>query len=211
MADLEWTIHAREFVNCNCAYGCPCQFNALPTYGSCAAVIGIAIERGFHGPTQLDGLKAAAIFSWPGAIHEGKGAVQVIIDRHALPQQRAALLRILSGEDTQPGATIFQVFSTVLDTVYDPIDAEIDIAVDQEKRIARLFVAGLIDSRGEPIRNPVTGAEHRARIDLPAGFEYSIAEIGRGWSVTQGSIPLTLADSHSQFAELHLSQNGVLH
>jgi hypothetical protein len=211
MADLEWTIHAREFVNCNCAYGCPCQFNALPTYGSCTAVVGIAIDRGFHGTTQLDGLKAAGIFAWPGAIHEGKGAVQVIIDRHASPQQRDALLRILSGQDTQPGATIFQVFSTVLDTVHEPIDAEIEIAIDQEKRIARLFVDGLIDSRGEPIRNPVTGAEHRARIDLPAGFEYSIAEIGRGWSVTQGAVALTLADSHSQFAELHLSQNGVLH
>lgn len=211
MADLEWTIHAREFVNCNCAYGCPCQFNALPTYGNCVAVIGIAIDRGFHGATSLDGLNVAAIFAWPGAIHEGKGAAQVIIDRRATPQQRAALLRILSGEDTVPGATIFQVFSTVLETLHEPIDAAIEIAIDQEKRVAHLFVDGLIDSRGEPIRNPVTGAEHRARIDLPAGFEYSLAEIGRGWSVTQGAIALNLADSHGQFAELHLSQNGVLH
>ncbi len=77
MADLEWTIHAQEFVNCNCAYGCPCQFNALPTHGNCSAVIGITIDRGFHGATRLDGLNAAAVFAWPGAIHEGKGAVQV--------------------------------------------------------------------------------------------------------------------------------------
>jgi hypothetical protein len=211
MADLEWTIHAREFVNCNCAYGCPCQFNALPTHGYCAAVIGIAIDRGFHGSTQLDGLNVAGIFSWPGAIHEGRGAAQVIIDRRASPQQREALLRILSGQDTLPGATIFQVFSTTLETIHEPIDAAIDFAVDQDKRVARLFIDGLIESRGEPIRNPVTGAEHRARIDLPEGFEYSLAEIGRGWSVTKGAIALTLADSHSQFAALHLSQNGVLH
>jgi len=211
MADLEWTIHAREFVNCNCAYGCPCQFNALPTHGYCAAVIGIAIDRGFHGSTKLDGLNVAGIFSWPGAIHEGRGAAQVIIDHRASPQQRDALLRILSGQDTVPGATIFQVFSTTLETVHEPIDAVIDFSVDQDKRVARLVIDGLVESRGEPIRNPVTGAEHRARIDLPEGFEYSLAEIGRGWSVTKGAIALTLADSHSQFAALHLSQNGVLH
>jgi hypothetical protein len=210
MADLEWTIHAQEFVNCNCAYGCPCQFNALPTHGNCSAVIGITIDRGFHGATRLDGLNAAAVFAWPGAIHEGKGAVQAIIDRRASPQQREALLRILSGLDTMPGATVFQVFSTVVETVHEPIDADISFTVDQEERVARLFVDGLIDSRGEPIRNPVTGAAHRARIDLPAGFEYSVAEVGRGWSVTKGAIELTLADSHSHIAALHLSQNGVL-
>ena len=32
-----WFIKGREFVHCNCAYGCPCQFNALPTHGNCQA------------------------------------------------------------------------------------------------------------------------------------------------------------------------------
>ena len=41
MTDVKWTIKAREFVNCNCAYGCPCQFNALPTHGNCEAVAGM--------------------------------------------------------------------------------------------------------------------------------------------------------------------------
>jgi hypothetical protein len=30
----------------------------------------------------------------------------------------------------------------------------------------------------EPILNPVTGEEHRARIVLPNGFEYKEAEVG---------------------------------
>ena len=33
MAMVEWRIQGREFANCNCAYGCPCQFSALPTRG----------------------------------------------------------------------------------------------------------------------------------------------------------------------------------
>jgi len=53
----------KEFINCNCAYGCPCQFNALPTHGFCEAVGGFQIDSGFHGETRLDGLKFVGIFS----------------------------------------------------------------------------------------------------------------------------------------------------
>ena len=49
MVDTNWTIHGREFVNCNCSYGCPCQFNGLPTHGHCQAVAGMEIEQGHHG------------------------------------------------------------------------------------------------------------------------------------------------------------------
>ena len=41
----EWTIKGREFSNCNCDYGCPCQFNALPTDGTCKAAVAIKSPR----------------------------------------------------------------------------------------------------------------------------------------------------------------------
>lgn len=66
-----WEIKGRELVNCTCEYGCNCQFNALPDKGHCHAVAGIQIDEGHHGETALDGLRIAAIFKWPGAIHEG--------------------------------------------------------------------------------------------------------------------------------------------
>ncbi len=210
MTDTHWTIKAREFTNCNCAYGCPCQFNALPTHGHCQAVVGMEIDRGHHGHTKLDGLRFAGIFSWPGAIHEGKGQVVVIIEERATPAQREALLRILSGLDTEPGATIFQVFSTTLEKVHDPVFAPIDFEVDIDARKARLVVPGLIEGRGEPILNSVTGAEHRARIDIPDGFEYLIAEMGRGWTKTSGAIPLNLSDSYGQFAHVNLCESGIV-
>jgi len=55
-------------------------------------------------------------------------------------------------------------------------------------------------SHGEPIKNPVTGAERRARIDLPHGFEYEIAEIGSDATKTQGNVVLDLKSSYAQFA-----------
>src|SRR6266566_3721104 len=141
MTEVKWSIKAREFANCNCSYGCPCQFNGLPTDGTCRAVVGMQIDTGHHGSTQLDGLKVAAIF----------------IDERANDLQREALLRILSGQDTEPGATVFSVFASTLVKVHEPIFSKIDFEVNIDGRRARLVVPGLIETRGEPILNPVTG------------------------------------------------------
>ena len=211
MSDINWSIKGREFVHCNCAYGCPCQFNAPPTYGDCRAVAGFIVEQGHHGETRLDGLRFAMIVAWPGPIHEGHGEAVPIVDERATPEQREALLRIMSGEDTEPGATLFQVFSATLETIHEPVFTHIDLDVDVNGRTARFNVPGLIEARGEPIVNPISGEIHQARINLPAGFEYDICEIGRGWAETQGPVHLSLVDSNAQFATLNMTQSGVAH
>jgi hypothetical protein len=211
MSETKWAIHGREFANCNCSYGCPCQFNALPTHGNCSAVVAIEIDKGCHGDTRLDGLRIAGVFRYPGAVHHGNGEAVPIVDKRANDVQRNALLRIMSGQDTKPGATMFQVYSSMLSKTYDPVFAEIEFEVDIDKRRARLKVPGYIDQRGEPILNPVTGNEHRIRIEPVGGFEFDKAEIGRGWTTTEGPIKLKLDDSYGQFAELHLCQDGIIH
>jgi hypothetical protein len=210
VADVKWTIRAVEFSNCNCSYGCPCQFSGLPTHGHCRAVVGFDINSGEHGGTRLDNLKVAGIFVWPGPIHQGHGEAAIIIDRRANEAQRNALLRILSGQDTEPGATIFNVFASTLEKVHEPIFSEIDFEIDIDRRTARLVVPGYIESHGEPILNPVTKAEHRVRIDSPNGFEFKLAEVGRGWSKTQAPMQIDLADSYSHFCHLNLSQSGMI-
>jgi hypothetical protein len=212
MAQTNWAFKGREFINCNCTYGCPCQFNGLPSHGFCQAVGGFQIDEGYYGDTRLDGLRFVGMFRWPGAIHEGHGECVVVIDERATPEQREALLRIVSGQDTKPGSTVFNVFASTMEKVHDPIFAPIDFEVDVDSRRARLVVAGITEGRGEPIVNPVTGHEHRARIDLPDGFEYTLAEIGRGWTdASGGPVPIQLNDSYGQFSRLHLSQDGVVH
>ena len=165
MVDTKWTIKAREFVNCNCSYGCPCQFNGLPTHGHCQAVGGFEIEQGHHGSTKLDGLKFVGIFRWPGAIHEGKGEAAVVIDERATEPQRAALLRILTGQDTEPGATVFNVFASTFEKLHDPIFAPIDFQVDVAGRKARLMVPGVTEGRGENM-NPEHRPENERTIAL---------------------------------------------
>ena len=205
-----WEVQGTELINCNCAYGCPCQFNALPTKGYCEAMGAISVDKGHHGDVRLDNLRIAFVFHWPGPIHEGKGKCLPIVDAKADPQQREALLKIMSGQDTEPFATMFAVFATTLEQVYGPIFTQIDYDVDVDGRRGTLHVEGVFDLIGEPIRNPVTGQEHRARIDLPHGFEYEIAEVGSGTSNSRGPIELDLKNSYAQFARLHLNNKGVV-
>ncbi|MCI0431303.1 MAG: DUF1326 domain-containing protein, partial [Rhodospirillales bacterium] len=70
MATVQWMVKGREFANCNCSFGCPCQFNDLPTHGNCRAAIGYQIDQGHFGDVRLDGLRAAALYAWPGAVHQ---------------------------------------------------------------------------------------------------------------------------------------------
>jgi hypothetical protein len=211
MAGPKWMIKGREFINCNCSYGCPCQFNGLPTYGHCQAVAGFEIDEGYHGATKLDDLRFVGIFRWPGAIHEGKGEAAVVVDERASEAQRGVLLRILTGQDTEPFATVFNVFASTLEKLHEPIFAPIEFQLDIAERKARLVVPGVTEGRGEPILNPVTGAAHRVRIDMVGGFEYELAEIGRGWTKVSRPIPFELADSYGQFAQIHLCQSGIVH
>jgi hypothetical protein len=205
-----WELQARELINCNCSYGCPCQFNALPSKGYCEAQGCFSIDKGHYGDVSLDGLAFGMAMKWPGPIHEGKGSAQPFVDAKATPEQREALLKILSGQDTDPFATVFAVFATTFETVYEPIFAPIDVVIDVEARKAQVRIADLVRMEGEPIRNPVTGGEHRVRIDLPDGFEYELAEIGSGTTSTRGNVHLQLKDSYAQFAHIHMNNHGVI-
>src|SRR2546430_5908700 len=98
MTETSWFIRALELSNCNCPYGWPCQFSGLPPSGSCRAILAFEIQQGRHGLTNLDGLRVAQIFRWPGAVHQGDGEAATFIDKRATDAQRNALARIISGQ-----------------------------------------------------------------------------------------------------------------
>ena len=205
-----WEFKGRELINCTCEYGCNCQFNALPDKGHCHAVAGIQIDEGHHGDVRLDGLRIAAIFKWPGPIHEGKGAAIAFVERRADEKQREALLRIMTGQDTDPFATMFAVFASTVTEMHEPVFTDIDFEVDVEGRRGRLSIKDYVEMVGEPIRNKVTNAEFRAQIVMPEGFEYAVAEVGSASSRTQGPVRVEFKDTYGQFANLHMNSHGVV-
>lgn len=209
MRNEQWRIEGTELVNCNCAWGCPCQFNALPTTGQCEAVWAMRIARGHFGDTRLDGLAWGFLVWWPGAVHEGNGRMLVFGEDRADPAQRRALEAIAHGEVSAEG-TYFQIFSAMAPnfepSVWAPVELEASVAV----RSASLRVAGLVESRIEPIRNPVTGAEHSVRVVLPNGFEYREAEYASGSTRASGPVKLDWRGAHAHLARIEMTGAGVV-
>jgi hypothetical protein len=207
----QWTIHGLEFGNCNCDWGCPCQFNAATTHGFCEAVTAGRIDEGHFNDTRLDGLYWGLLLKWPGEIAEGNGRQQMIIDERADADQREALRKIVHGESTAPGTTHFFVYNSTMSEVLDPVTARFEtFEVDIAARRARIVVPGVMELTGSPIVDPNSGEEFRARIQLPNGFEYSVAEMGTGESSSTGGIEISLSGSYAQFNETHMNQDGVL-
>ena len=205
-----WLLRGPQFGNCNCAYGCPCQFGSPTTNGFCQAFGAVKVTEGYFNDVRLEGLSFILILQWPGEIAQGNGRCQAIVDERATAAQREALGKILRGESTTPGATHFYVFaSTVretLDTIYAPIEFEVDV----DERTARIHVPDLFDSLGTPIVDPHSGKEFRAGIGLPDGFEYTYAEMGSGTTSVRAGLAFELKDSYGQFFELHMNQDGVI-
>lgn len=211
MPDIDWTIRGPEIAACNCNWGCPCQFNALPSHGNCRAGVAMRIDEGHFGGTRLDGLHWVCLLAWPKAIHEGNGEVLAIVDARAEPAQREAILKILTGQETEPGATIFNVFASTFKTVHEPLFMPVEFDADLKSCRGRFRVEGIIDVKTGPIRNPVTGAPHRAQVTLPHGFEYHVAEYGDSQAHASGKVPLEWNSGHAHMTMLHLTPKGPVH
>ena len=211
MAHVDWYIEGKTFGNCNCVYGCPCQFEDLPTDGHCCGFEVIHIDKGYFGDVNLTGLRAALLYAWPGPVFEGNGELQAIIDERANDAQRTALGTVLHGGETEEAKTHWWVYhamsSKVHPTLYKPIDYEVDI----EGRTARVSIPGILDATGRPIRAPHGGGEHRVRIDIPGGIEFDQAEIGSASTKATGAIKLDLNDSYGQWHFMRHAPGGVVH
>lgn len=207
----QWMIRGTQFSNCNCAFGCPCQFNAKSTYGTCEAVGSVMVEEGYFNDISLDGHCFVMLCKWPGEVAEGNGQQQIIIDQRADPSQREALRKIAHGESTKPGSTHFFVFNSTMAEVHETLYKPIEMSIDVDARRAHTKIEGLVESIGSPLINPFSGEEDRKGIHLPEGFEYTYAEMGAGNSKVNSHFELDLNDSYSHFNILHMNQDGVIH
>ncbi|MDP3856507.1 MAG: DUF1326 domain-containing protein [Stagnimonas sp.] len=210
MAYIEWSMQGAQVSQCNCNIGCPCQFNALPSHGHCRAYVFVQIDKGHFGDIKLDGLRWGGLFAWPGPIHLGNGTAMVVVDPLASPEQQAAIEAVASGQETDPGSLITQVFSTTLSKVLPTQRSPIDLTIDYPGRAARVKVAGLVEGSAESIKNPITGLPHKVSVRMPQGFEYDEAEFLIGRSRTSGPIELNFDETHAHIAKVHWGTHGII-
>ena len=110
--------------------------------------------------------------------------------------------------ESEPGATYFNVFAGTLDTVHDPLFAPIQFEADIDGGTGRFSVPGVVEAMGEPIRNPITGQPHRAKLSLPNGFEFRDAEFASSTVRAQGHVSLDWANRHAHLAMINIGPSG---
>ncbi len=167
-----WHISGHVVLACNCDYGCPCNFNGLPTTGKCEGNWNWLIEDGTFGDTPMQGVAFGVAVNWPGAIHEGNGEALVVIDERADERQRAAVLSLLSGQVGGP----WKIIATTLSKVHEPRFAPFEITADGFRSRVRAGDWFTLDV--EPVRNKVTNVAVHPRVILPEGFVFREGDLG---------------------------------
>lgn len=193
-------MHAHYLDACNCDWGCPCQFNAKPTYGNCEGVSGIHVIKGNYGRIKLDKLNIVFVGSWPEAIHKGHGKASFYIDERADDDQFDALSKIITGE---AGGGPFEVYRSTFEKMLEPRRARIVFQANGLR--SRVKVSNNIaEAWLEPIKNPITGKIHRAILELPGGFETAKMEMSSTKSViaNDGFIDFEYSGTYGSFQKV---------
>lgn len=163
---------------------------------------------GHYGDTSLSGLKFLVLVKIPGALHEGHGTIQAIIDESASEEQIGGLAAIFSGQESKEG-TLFNIFAAITETVLDPIVAPIEFQINVEARTGRVVVPGVFETVIEPIKNPVTGDEHSIQVVTPEGFEHDSAEVASSWIKSSAGIEMDIPVGHASLTVVEQTPAGV--
>lgn len=202
-----WRMRGQYASNCSCDAGCPCQFNRLPTHTVCEGILWMNVTGGTYGETPLAGTKWAVVFKFPGPLHQGHGIAQPFIDASATVKQRNALLQILSGASGSPW---FGLIASVVSKMEAPQFVPLEMQLDVKKRRGNLKIKGQMEHVAEPVKNPVSGAEHQAQISLPNGIEYKLAEVASATVMkSTGKLKFNWPNGSSLLAEVEHSAKGI--
>lgn len=160
---MAWSVAGNVLIACNCDFGCPCNFNALPTHGACEGGWIWIIEKGHVDDVRLDGIGVGLFAKWPGAIHEGGGRAIAYVDERATAGQRSALTTMLRGELGGPWGIFIKTYELA-----EPETARFDVRLAEHASQAKIGDSVALDF--ETIRNPVTNAEVHPEVVLPEGL-----------------------------------------
>jgi hypothetical protein len=94
--------------------------------------------------------------------------------------------------------------------MHEPQFLPVEVRSDRAALTASIQVPGLIEGRAEPIRNPVDGSVHRARVVLPDGFEFTETDCASATFRTMGAVALQHAGSNAMLYDLHMGPNGII-
>ena len=193
----KWNLTVEYIQGCNCDYGCPCNFNALPSKGNCEALLGFHITKGAIGGTKLDGVTFAQGIYWPKAIHNGNGVGRLYIDPSASAPQKKAVEDLHTGKI---GGGVFEIFPKTWSRTLSTKVAK--IAWRFNGYDSKFSVDGVGEVASSHIRNPVSGDTMEGQIVLPGGIAWKKADVT--------SVDWWLRDSEAAWNMRHEKSSGFV-
>jgi hypothetical protein len=177
-----WRLQGAVLISCNCDYGCPCNFNALPSHGKCEGGWTWHVEHGTFGGVPLDGLNFSVYAKWPGAIHLGNGEAVVLVDERADARQRDAIGTLVGGSVGGPWGVLAWTWPNVRGPL--PVPYEIELNGIH----SRMKAGDVVELASTLIKNPVNGKDAHPRMILPEGIIVKEADLGCSsvFRVTEG-------------------------
>lgn len=168
----KWQLTGTAYIACNCEYGCPCNFNAMPSQGFCEGGWTWRIDAGSVDDVVLDGLHFSVFVKWPGAIHHGNGEGVILVDERASETQRDAIAALVSGQFGGP----WGILAWTWPKVHGPKPVPYRVHADGVR--SSLAAGNCMQLESTTIKNPVTGADTHPSIVLPEGLIVKGASLG---------------------------------
>ncbi len=171
-AVISWSLKGTVLVACNCDYGCPCNFNALPSRGNCEGGWTWHIHEGSFADVRLNGLNFSLYVTWPGAIHHGNGEGVFLIDERSDDRQQQAIATLVNGKVGGP----WGILASTWPTLHGP--QRVPYLVELDGIRSRVKAGDCLTVESTTIKNPVTGAEVHPSVILPEGIIVKQADFG---------------------------------
>ena len=196
----KWNIKGELILNCSCDVFCPCVISLglhPPTEGKCQGWLGIDIEQGHYGDTDLSGLKVGVLLEIPGNMSRGDWKVGLYLDENANEAATAALTQIMSGQ--AKGTT--GLFKVLVSEVLAVKKVPIEFRREGKRRI--FSIPRLIEGAIEPVpgKDPerdqvITNSQYWMGPDIVVSraLKGRVRDFGRVWDFDGRSAELCAID-----------------
>lgn len=194
MATPSWKVSGQYYETCSCDFVCPCilgQMAVSPSHGSCTFAMGFQVEQGMFGQVPMDGVGFVVLGLTPEAMAIGNWSVGVVVDERTTPEQRDAVVSIVSGAAGGPMAILSGLVGTFLGVETAAIRFErsgMKWAVKASNLVdmAAEGAMGLNPGASEPLHIGNTGHPANDRLALCRASKSHVNALGLTWNDDSG-------------------------
>lgn len=195
-----WSIRGELILNCNCTVFCPCVVSLgahPPTQGSCKAWMGVRIDAGAWGATDLSGLNVAMMLDIPGSMSEGDWKAAGYFDDRADEAQFAALEMIFSGRARGTTGLFRLLVSEYLGSIRE------EVRFTTEGKVRHLTVGRRIQGAVAPVEGADPGQELKVTntkywmgpdVVIAQALKGKVRDFGRVWNLDGKSAEICQID-----------------